>query len=93
MNVRRGSKNLEGCAPLLYINKQFSVDIDRRPKTLRSITREARESSLRVNLSIYKLFSDGKSYTINDIGNIPADKLANIITANAYIYFRSSLSP
>jgi predicted NAD-dependent protein-ADP-ribosyltransferase YbiA (DUF1768 family) len=94
MEVLRGAKNLQGYEPRLYINEQFPAEIDRRRKMLRPILKEARNRSLRANLSRDKLFIDGKSYTVNDIDNIPfPTDVISTITTDTHIYFSSSLSP
>ena len=85
MKVLRGAKNL---------NEQFPAEINRRRKMLRPILKEARKRGLRANLTRDKLFIDGKSFTVNDINNIPfpTDEIATI-TTDTHVFFSSVLSP
>jgi len=84
---------LKGRTSPIFINEQFPREVEQQRRILRPIQRKCKELNKKCTLVQDKLIIEGKSYTVNNICDIPFDTtgLATQITST-HIMFNGRLS-
>ena len=73
VSVMKSARNLKGREHPIYINDQFPKEINSQRATLRPIMKLGKQLGKKCSLVQEKLLVDGKSFTVDNLADIPFD--------------------
>ena len=71
----------------MYINEQYPREIEQRRRILRPALKAAKAKKLKASMVMDKLIIKGKTYTVDNLGDIPLPNLWEQLTPRTIYYF------